>query len=380
MKKLFYLTTALLLLILQQAIAQNGSVDYKAELHEVDCENKKMSMDISIKASDASSIFFLADQNYRLSHSRSVYNPVILEEFLSGVIPLPNDTSTLYGNHTLWGSVDTVISYNLELLTGTGILVNENEWLPIGRIGFDIAEIDECVNIYLHDDQTFPFNIITEMYGGLSFRVNNGSYTGFDACFNNICSDSPLPIVAENDSISVPSNQVITYDVLANDYAWENGFDLSSFHLLSFPPVSQMIVTPSSNPGEISLQPVQGFMGDVAPFEYKICNTADACVTAKVFTTVTLATSTTNPYNKDDIRLFPTTAKDYISVKYLNIVSNDKTQIAITDTNGRVVFQTNQWIAGNPIHRFDISTLPQGVYFLSTMIAGEWVAKKFIKI
>jgi len=208
--------------------------------------------------------------------------------------------------------------------------------LPIGRLGFDIIDIDECLNLSFIETGEFPETIITEMYEGGLYEVENGSYVNLD---------------------------------------------LNSFHLISEPPASQMIVTLTANQGEILCEPVEGFIGEVDPFEYQICNVQHECITAKVFTTVTVATNTTNPYSKDDIRLFPTAAKDHITVEYVNIAAKGKAQIAITDMNGGIVFQANDTpISGDAIHRFDTSTLAQGVYFLSTMIEGEWIAKKFIKI
>jgi len=115
MKKLFLLTINLLILISHQATAQSGKVDYKAELYEVDCENMTMSVDISIKASDANSTFALAEQNYRMFFNRSIYNPVMIEEYLSGTIPV-NDTFAVYTPHTLLGKVNGCLLEGLVLI------------------------------------------------------------------------------------------------------------------------------------------------------------------------------------------------------------------------------------------------------------------------
>jgi len=186
----------------------------------------------------------------------------------------------------------------------------------------------------------FPSTVIVEQYDNDLYLVDSGDFTGLDVCFSAICSN--LPLAAENDHVTVPANQMITYNVLENDYAWENGFDFSSFQLLSTPPASQMTITEGANSGEINLQSAEGFIGDVTPFEYRICNTEYQCVEAQVFATVTPFTSTTSPDAQNNIRLFPTAAKDYINVEYFNVQSSEKTQIVITDINGRIVLQNNE--------------------------------------
>jgi len=380
MKKFIYLTVSLLLLILQQTTAQNGKANIKMEIHELDYENMTVSMDIFIKARDASSTFNLAEQNYRMSFEREVVgNPVIIEEFLSGDILLPDSTYALYNPHTLGGSIDTIISYNIELAEGAGVLVTEDEWLPIGRLGFDILDSNECIRIFFHDESIYPSTYIVEFYEGTLYGLDDINSTGL------VCSGS-LPLIAANDHVNMTSNQVISYNILNNDYVIENdaiaeiGPHFGSFQLLSSPPVSQITITETTNPGELNLQATQGFVGNVMPFEYEVCNTADQCATAEVFVTVNMATNTTSPYHQSNIRLFPTAARNYINVEYLNISPNPTSPIIITDTNGCMVFQINELTTETPVHQFDISTLPQGIYFFNTAIQQKWVTKKFIKM
>jgi len=117
-----------------------------------------------------------------------------------------------------------------------------------------------------------------------------------------------------------------------------------------------------------------------APFEYKVCDTDGQCATAKVYITVDEAVSIDEPDSRYDIQLLPTAANDFITVQYLNIPVQSDAQIVITDVNGRILETHNKSIANNPTYRFEVANFPQGVYFLNTLIEGEWVAKKFVKI
>jgi len=152
MTKHLYLVLCLLLFILQQATAQSGKYDLQALLHQVDCDNMKASIDIAVKAHNANSTFDIAEQNYRLSFQReAIDNPVIIEELeLAGPIQLPDGNLALYSPHSLIGSIDTVISYNIELQSDHGVRVLESEWTNIGRIGFDIEDTSECLNLEWH--------------------------------------------------------------------------------------------------------------------------------------------------------------------------------------------------------------------------------------
>ena len=104
MTKHLYLI-ACLCVLLSQVNAQSGQFDLHFLLHQIDCQNMKVSADITLKASNANSTFNVAEQNYRMSFQREVVaNPVILEELdLSGYTQLGDGTDVLYSSHSLVG-------------------------------------------------------------------------------------------------------------------------------------------------------------------------------------------------------------------------------------------------------------------------------------
>jgi len=112
---------------------------------EVDCQNQTISVDFAVQATDANSGFDIAEQNYRMSFDPAIANPVVVQELgLSGVYPLANNEFALYSPHSLLGSMDTVISYNIALQSNSGFPIGTTP-VPVGRLGFDI--VDDSVSM-----------------------------------------------------------------------------------------------------------------------------------------------------------------------------------------------------------------------------------------
>jgi len=159
MERLFIII-AFLSLWFSSAMAQNGEYLISATLTETDCTNNIAYFDIKIKATDVNSSFLLVDQNYRISYSREALVPnsafIAREGDVSGLITTTGSVN-LFEEHTLNGSQDTTISYNIEHLGGDGYLVKDDEWVTIGSIGIEIANQDKCFNLFFHDIATFPF-------------------------------------------------------------------------------------------------------------------------------------------------------------------------------------------------------------------------------
>jgi len=381
MSKYLYLT-ACLCMLLSQANAQDGQFDLHFLLNQVDCENMKVSADITLKASDNSSTFNIAEQNYRMSFPRNaVANPAILEELeLGGYTQLPNGTNVLYSPHSLVGSIDTVLSYNVELQSDAGMPISASEWTSVGRLQFDIVDLTKCFNLFWHtyDEAHYPNTVVVEKFDGGLHVVQEGVYADLNVCFYDFCSVAPT---AYDDYIDAAQDESMTINVLDNDIDLNDDLDMSTFSLVSTPPAQQMVVTLTTNSGELLLEPMAGFVGEVAPFEYSICDMDSQCATAKVYVTVEeMVTSINEPENRYDIQLSPTAANDFITVQYLNIPVQSDAQIIITDVNGRILETQTKSIANNPTYRFEVANFPQGVYFLNTLIEGEWISKKFVKI
>jgi len=97
---------------------------------------------------------------------------------------------------------------------------------------------------------------------------------------------------------------------------------------------------------------------------------ADSCFSDTITQNVNVLISGINNENKkEEIRILPNPAKDYIQIK-TNI---DYTVIEITNITGKVVKRTNSK------NRIDISSLTNGLYFIKLIGKEKMFTEKFLK-
>lgn len=181
MKKIqFYLLFILLNVITTQAVsAQNGKFDVKIETDYSDLDNRKLGLEISIRADNANTTFHAADFNFVISHD----GDGILKKSENGYLPTIDATNgisgpyyygsefTFYGSPSAGGSVGAITKYTLPFVSGDGAFIDEN-YLYIGKIIFDFEESPTGdpreVNFILHDETMAPAPVssVEEMIGG----------------------------------------------------------------------------------------------------------------------------------------------------------------------------------------------------------------------
>jgi len=179
--------------------AQDGQSDVRFVQGGVACDTGPIDFIIEVKAASADTEFFMSEQNYRFSFNRdALANPVILEEltisnFISPV-PVSRDLGfTLFSPHNLTGSLDTVVSYNVELAGGDGYYLtsDENDWVQVGRIGFDVLDEDACFDLVWHPQAVFPPTFVGEVYteDGADARSNTAeNFFGNESnCIASLC-------------------------------------------------------------------------------------------------------------------------------------------------------------------------------------------------
>lgn len=193
----YYSALVCLLFSLAQISAQTGKYDLSFSLFEVDTQAYKLYIDIQIKAHDDSSTFHLSEQNYRFRYNKNVIVPesaFIKDELgVSGYVEA--DTS-VYDVHTLTGSIDSVVSYNVALLYGKGVMVSE-EWMSIGRIGFDILDTLQTAKFTYNGKGSFPATFIGELHRNLRYDTKQGELYGLEIDLSEFYSNSdtlPNPI------------------------------------------------------------------------------------------------------------------------------------------------------------------------------------------
>jgi len=174
----YYSALVCLLFSLAQISAQTGKYDLSFSLFEVDTQAYKLYIDIQIKAHDDSSTFYLSEQNYRFRYDKNVIVPEsgFIKDELGASGYVACDTSenfSVYDVHTLTGSIDSVVSYNVTLIYGKGARVSE-EWMSIGRIGFDILDTLKTAKFAYNGRSSFPATFIGELHRDLRYDVKQG--------------------------------------------------------------------------------------------------------------------------------------------------------------------------------------------------------------
>jgi len=183
--------------------AQNGQSDVRIVTDRLGfCFDNPVDFIIEVKAAAPGSEFFMSEQNYRFSFNRNALaNPRIVEELtISGFIPaneLPQPRElgfTLFSPHNLIGSLDTVVSYNVELAGGDGYYLTADEWVQVGRIEFDVVNTDACHDLVWHPQAIFPPTFVGEVFtlpDGTDGRSNTDEnfYGDNSGCIFNLCVD-----------------------------------------------------------------------------------------------------------------------------------------------------------------------------------------------
>ena len=190
-------TTFILIFFLSMsfnAFAQNGMYDVRFNINAVDCENNKILVDIDVRANSSTTTFNLTDQNFRFSYSREAVelgSVEIANQNLVGFVP----PFSFYDPHTLTGSIDTVVSYNVILAGGDGVLIT-TDWLTIGTISFTILDASQCLELKWHDHapENFPPTFIGEKVNGVLYAVNEGNYYNTSVCPNDCLPALPIEL------------------------------------------------------------------------------------------------------------------------------------------------------------------------------------------
>ncbi|MEM6724344.1 MAG: hypothetical protein AAF598_09920, partial [Bacteroidota bacterium] len=205
------LISLLLLLFSLPGDAQTGNVDLRFSAFTVDCENQELLVDLEVKANEGEA-FFLHNQNYRFSYDTLVLdNPLIDQELApSGLIDFGTQGISLFAPHNLNGSLGEVISYNVIVSGGDGYPLNDSTWIGVGRLKFDILDLDACIDFSWHrsDVGPFPSTTLLGSENGMLFLLGENETMNLDQCFDEACGAfevriNPVETDCENDRLLV---------------------------------------------------------------------------------------------------------------------------------------------------------------------------------
>ncbi|MEO1436138.1 MAG: hypothetical protein AAFV80_11430 [Bacteroidota bacterium] len=191
MIRFHYLVTVVICLLLSSSMsAQTGAYDVRLVTQKVDCQNNKVWMDLEIKASAEAEVFLLANQNYRLTYDEAaIKNPKIAEELAVSGLVQKDDKKAFFAPHTIVGTAGNLLSYNVFLQGGDGYPLEYDSWTSIGRLEFDIVDLEKCLKATWHTraKEHFPNSIIIGKAGEEYFLAKEGHYTEISDCFSNSC-------------------------------------------------------------------------------------------------------------------------------------------------------------------------------------------------
>lgn len=397
MTSTLHILTFFLLFVLSiqsQVFAQQGKYDIRLVEHSIDCDSSIFLLDIEIRAFDDTSHFNLADQNFRLSFNRSAFRAydgnlppaqrsvqIDSELTLSGLTQAGSTTS-FYSPHTLTGSLDTVLSYNVTLSGGDGYPLTDTAWVSVGRISLQIVDITACANLWVHtmDPTEFPPTFVSEKFNNMLFETQQGNFYPYSQCFSLPCPQNEAPI-SNDDYINTFEGFPVVYNILFNDIDNDNNIDPTTLVLLSSPPANEATVAAGPGVGEITVTPVGIWAGNVTPFDYKVCDTFGECSTASVFVTIDddPTTGFTEIGEDRSIKVFPTLADDVITIAFDFNNSNEMVSYELVDAQGRNLQLNTREVNGKQSHQINIEKLPPGTYFINFRLKNTRITEKFIK-
>ncbi len=176
------------LLFTSASYAQNGQYRVWLKTECVDLAENKLYMQILIKAYTNTTNFNVADQNYRFIYNENVLeNPSIIHGVgLTGLQIDPNENYSFYEEPTLKGSDDGLISFNVEFAGGTAYEITKSKWVLVGKVAFDVIDIDGSLDLKWHKATHAPSTIVVEQLPSGGFQEAQGKkYFINTKCFDN---------------------------------------------------------------------------------------------------------------------------------------------------------------------------------------------------
>ncbi len=365
-----------LLLTLVVSLAM-GQAIYDVRLNVIEdpiCPDVSLFLDIEIKAASAASEFNLSEQNYRFSFNRdALANPTKEQELtVSGFV-----NGSFYNGHTLTGSLDTVVSYNIELAGGAGYPITADLWVPVGRIAFDIVDSDACLNLKWHTLTEFPTTYIGEVANGVRGTASGNNYGMPTSCIVDLC-NLPVELVSfsgEEGDCQVELSWTTATEENSDYFEVQRSWDG-----LSFQEIGRVQSAGNSN---VTLN--YNFTDtEVGLTNYYRLKQVDFDGASEYSEIIRVNSTCFEPGILSDImEVYPNPAgrTDNMHVKLYTRIDEAAT-IMIYDTKGRLMSETTvELIAGPNLLDFSVANLPSGTYILR-VIGESWssAAQKFVKI
>ena len=391
------LVGVLLSLCFSTAFAQNGFFDTRFVMKDTNCVDGYYTVLIETKAMDAGTTFNMSDQNYRFSFNKRAIRAYDLNEpiaqrsvqidqqILQGLIIDENGEVSLYDTHTLTGTIDSVVSYNVVLSGGAGFLLRPNEWTPVGCLKFEILDGTVCPEFKWHDSNpiNFPPTFIGEKFNEVLFEASENSYGNYNVCLGEPCPGVLLPVEltdfrGEEDGSCKVNLSWTTVSATNNAYFQvERSFDGEDFR-----PISKQIA--GFGEGTTVLERNYSFVDDnIGRANYYRLTQVDLDGTTTYSEIITINSKCfTGVVGISELFPVPVTESNaMLTIKLVADISADNSRMVITDVLGKVIddYEVNL-IAGPNILEYNAEKLVSGTYFMQ-IVGDDWYStpKKFVK-
>jgi len=384
MNKTKLFLVAILAILFTNLYAQDGISEVRFTITQAPiCENPfGVLIDIEVKsASDPG--FFMSEQNYRFSfNSEALANPSIAEEILTGFVaggPGPLGF-TLYSPHNLTGSLDTVVSYNIELQGGDGLFVTRETWIPVGRVALDVTDETECFDIVFHSQDIFPPTFVGEVFveNDVPIRIitAESNYGNLSRCFNELCG-LPVELISfagEERNCQIDLNWQTATEINSDFFVIErsyNGINFTEIGRLNAAGNSQAVVNYNFSDANASVQ------------NYYRLKQVDVDGTYEYSNIIRISTTCFDGTVSDILDIYPNPVNSSGEVN-LSIFSktNQSADIIILNMEGKVLFnKPANLVEGANSLNYSVKGLAAGTYFLR-LKGKNWHSstQKFIKI
>ncbi len=375
-KHTFSLLLCMLFALTMQAQLDTARYDVRFGNQSIDCETSSMLIDVEVKAANTDPGFFMSEQNYRFSYNRDALgNPAIITQELTGFKPGgPGQLGfTLYSPHNLIGSLDTVVSYNVELQGGDGTFLTNDTWILVGQLGFDVLDPNACFDLTWHETR-FPPTFVGEYVAGERFDAAGTLYSGTSDCAGCL-----LPM------------EIIKFDGAANNCAihlfWETASETNTSHVViqrsangvNFQDIGR--VNAAGNSEVLQSYSYTDATVIVANNYYRL-KSVDTDGSHRYSEMIEVKTNCFRDNGTDILDVYPNPVRESNLNIRLYADTNEAVDISIMDISGKIVVQNNTALhEGINTLQVPVKHLSAGTYFVSVQ-GGNWhaTAQKFVKI
>lgn len=387
---LTFLTTIIFIFLSYTMSAQNGSFNTRFNFASINCVDSTFFVDVEVQAKDAATEFRMSDQNYRFSFNRgaiAVYDIdippaeasiTVDTEFLSGVVQ-EGTTVSFFDPHTLTGSVDTVVSYNVVLAGGDGFPIKEQVWTKVGRLSLRIIDFNQCPELIWHDSQpqNFPPTFISEKTtAGVLLPCAENIYSNYADCIGLNCL---LPI------------ELASFEGTANecsvDLTWKTLTEIDNDYFI--------VERSYDGQNYTKIAKIDGAGNSIEPIDYNFTDRGSGTINyyrltqvdfdgnSETFDVLQVKTNCEKQLiGISELFPNPATGNDMITVKFMNQVQATNPKIVVTTIDGKMVYEQDVTLTdGLNVLEFNSQGLSAGVYLIQvTDTNWQSKTKKFAKI